>query len=108
MSQPWIPADWPAAEQIIAGTTLRDGGASSGKFRSFNLADHVGDDPVAVADNRARLQELAALFHSYYNRQKVLVDDLPTARARLYLVQCVRIVLANALQILGVSAPESM
>ena len=61
MSQPWIPADWPAAEQIIAGTTLRDGGASSGKFRSFNLADHVGDDPVAVADNRARLQELAGI-----------------------------------------------
>ena len=54
------------------------------------------------------LQDLAALFHSYYNRQKVLVEDVPTAQARLYLVHCVRIVLANALQILGVSAPESM
>ncbi len=54
------------------------------------------------------LQELAALFHSYYNRQKVLVEDLPTAQARLYLVECVRIVVANALELLGVSAPERM
>ena len=54
------------------------------------------------------LQDLAALFHSYYNRHKVLVDDLPTARARLYLVECVRKVVANALGILGISAPDKM
>jgi len=54
------------------------------------------------------LQDLAALFHSYYNRQKVLVDDQATAKARLYLVECVRIVVANALTILGVSAPDRM
>ncbi|MCK4622473.1 MAG: arginine--tRNA ligase [Desulfuromonadales bacterium] len=54
------------------------------------------------------LQELAAQFHSYYNRQRVLVDDPATTRARLYLVNCIRIVLANALQLLGVSAPERM
>lgn len=54
------------------------------------------------------MQELASQFHSYYNRTKVLVDDVPTSQARLYLVNCVRIVLANALNMLGVSAPESM
>ncbi len=54
------------------------------------------------------LQELAAQFHSYYNRQRVLVDDPATSQARLYLVNSVRIVLANALRILGVSAPEQM
>jgi len=54
------------------------------------------------------LQELAAQFHSYYNKSKVLVDDLPTSQARLYLVNSVRIVLANALKLLGVSAPETM
>lgn len=54
------------------------------------------------------LQDLAAQFHSYYNRQRVLVDDAATAQARLYLVNCVRIVLANALHLLGVSAPEKM
>ncbi len=54
------------------------------------------------------LQDLAAQFHSYYNRQRVLVDDAATTQARLYLVNCVRIVLANALHLLGVSAPEKM
>ncbi|MFO7578223.1 MAG: arginine--tRNA ligase [Pelovirga sp.] len=54
------------------------------------------------------LQDLAAALHSYYNRHRVLVDDLPTTGARLYLVNAVRIVLANALRILGVSAPEQM
>lgn len=54
------------------------------------------------------LNELAALFHSYYNRNKVLSEDAGLSGARLFLVQCVRIVLQNALGLLGVSAPESM
>jgi arginyl-tRNA synthetase len=54
------------------------------------------------------LQELAAQFHSYYNRQRVLVEDAATTQARLYLVNGVRTVLANALNLLGVDAPERM
>ena len=54
------------------------------------------------------LQDLAAQFHSYYNRYRVLVDDPATSRARLALVNAVRTVLANALQLLGLSAPEQM
>jgi len=54
------------------------------------------------------LQELAARFHSYYNKGRVLVDDAEVSRARLYLVNCVRTVLYNALVLLGVSAPERM
>ena len=54
------------------------------------------------------LQDLAAQFHSYYNKNRVLVDDPATSRARLYLVNSVRIVLANALSLLGLSAPERM
>ena len=54
------------------------------------------------------LQDLAAQFHSYYNRHRVLVDDPATSRARLALVNAVRTVLANALQLLGLSAPEQM
>ncbi|APG24157.1 MULTISPECIES: arginine--tRNA ligase [Syntrophotalea] len=54
------------------------------------------------------LQELAARFHSYYNKGRVLVEDPEVSRARLYLVNCVRIVLRNALLLLGVSAPERM
>ncbi|MGH3522061.1 MAG: laccase domain-containing protein, partial [Mycobacterium sp.] len=36
-------------------TTTRAGGVSAAPFDSFNLGDHVGDDPSAVAVNRARL-----------------------------------------------------
>ncbi|BBZ29126.1 laccase domain protein [Mycolicibacterium madagascariense] len=36
-------------------TTTRAGGASAAPFDSFNLGDHVGDDPVAVGANRSRL-----------------------------------------------------
>ena len=54
------------------------------------------------------LNELAALFHSYYNKNKVLSEDAGMSGARLFLVQSVRIVLRNALGLLGVSAPESM
>jgi arginyl-tRNA synthetase len=54
------------------------------------------------------LQDLAALFHSYYNRNRVICDDAETTRGRLYLANAVRVVLANGLQLLGVSAPEKM
>ncbi len=54
------------------------------------------------------LQDLAALLHSYYNRHRVLDEDAQVTSARLYLVNAVRIVLANALGLLGVSAPEQM
>jgi arginyl-tRNA synthetase len=54
------------------------------------------------------LQELAGAFHSYYNRQRVLVDDPAVTRARLVLVNAVRIVLHNALNLLGMTAPERM
>lgn len=36
-------------------TTCRGGGVSTGAFAAWNLAEHVGDDPAAVATNRARL-----------------------------------------------------
>lgn len=54
------------------------------------------------------LRELADGFHSYYNAQQFLVDDVPLRNARLNLVAAVRQTLANALKLLGVSAPEKM
>ncbi|MCB1735653.1 MAG: peptidoglycan editing factor PgeF [Gammaproteobacteria bacterium] len=47
--------DWPAPSRIRSCTTLRDGGVSTGGYASLNLADHVEDDPAAVAENRQRL-----------------------------------------------------
>ncbi|MBN1364115.1 MAG: arginine--tRNA ligase [Syntrophaceae bacterium] len=54
------------------------------------------------------LNELAGIFHSYYNKHKVLSDDEKLTGARLFLTMSIRIVLQNALNILGVSAPEKM
>ena len=47
--------DWPAPAGIRACVTTRAGGVSLAPFDSFNLGDHVDDDPVAVAHNRQRL-----------------------------------------------------
>ncbi len=54
------------------------------------------------------LQELAKLFHSYYNRHRVVSDDLELTRARLSLCKAVMKVINEGLSILGVSAPERM
>ncbi|MBU1745792.1 MAG: arginine--tRNA ligase [Proteobacteria bacterium] len=54
------------------------------------------------------LNDLAALFHSYYNRNKVISEDGALTGARLFLVRSVRTVLKNALNMLGVSTPEKM
>lgn len=51
----FIRPDWPAPAQVIAGTSCRSGGVSQGPYATLNLAAHVGDDPAAVAANRARL-----------------------------------------------------
>jgi YfiH family protein len=42
-------------------TTTREGGASRPPFDSFNMGDHVGDEPAAVAANRARLARAVGL-----------------------------------------------
>lgn len=52
--------------------------------------------------------DLAGLFHSFYNHQRVLNEDKTLQDARLILMESVRITLKNALDILGVSAPEQM
>jgi len=57
----WIAADWPAPAAVRAGVTTRQGGVSQGPYHGFNLADHVGDDPVAVAENRAQLRRMLQL-----------------------------------------------
>ena len=46
---------WPAPVGVRALQTLRSGGCSPSPWHSFNLGDHVGDDPLRVAANRAAL-----------------------------------------------------
>ena len=54
------------------------------------------------------LRELAAAYHSYYDAERILVEDLKVKQARLALVAATAQVLHNGLALLGVSAPQSM
>jgi arginyl-tRNA synthetase len=54
------------------------------------------------------LRELAAAYHSYYDAERILVDDEPLKLARLALVAAIARVLHNGLNLLGVSAPAKM
>lgn len=67
-----------------------------------------------AASNRAPqhlvhfLRDLANDFHTYYNAHVFIVDDAALRDARLLLIRATRVVIANGLGILGVSAPDSM
>ncbi|MGH7901183.1 MAG: DALR anticodon-binding domain-containing protein, partial [Thermodesulfobacteriota bacterium] len=54
------------------------------------------------------LTEIASSFHMYYNKHRIIVDDIALCGARLYFIGCIRTVLRNGLSLLGVSAPEKM
>lgn len=76
-----IEPDWPAPPRVRALSTTRLGGVSRGPFASFNLADHVGDDPAAVAENRRRLRRSAGLpAEPAWLRQVHGVDVLDAGR----------------------------
>lgn len=53
----WLRPDWPAPARVHACVTTRSGGVSLAPFDTFNLAEHVDDDPDAVARNRRRLEQ---------------------------------------------------
>ncbi len=54
------------------------------------------------------VQELASEFHSFYNSTRVITEEIELTKSRLSLVWAFKTVLANALRILAVSAPERM
>ena len=54
------------------------------------------------------LMELAATFHAYYNKHRVLTEKAPLTAARLYLILAVKQIINNGLGLLGVFAPEKM
>ncbi len=73
--------------------------------------------PQEITDSAASLEpskitrytiELASLFHTFYNADRVKVDDEKLMKARLLLVNSVRLTLKSALSVLGVSAPDKM
>lgn len=64
----WILPDWPAPRSVRACVTTRHGGVSGAPYDSFNLGDHVGDKPQAVAENRRRLQGLLGCQPAWMNQ----------------------------------------
>lgn len=81
------------------------------------IMKHLADFPDMLSEAAESLEphrvtfflmDLAELFHSYYHDNKVLTEDAKVKKARLYLVEAVRRVIADGLGILGVSAPDRM
>ncbi|MGH8704551.1 MAG: arginine--tRNA ligase [Burkholderiales bacterium] len=108
-----VIAQWGGDARRLSGASL----APLVNPRELALAQRVAEFPGA-ASAAARelaphsiafyLRELAGEFHSYYNAERILVEDETLREARLALCAAVRRTLANGLALLGVSAPEKM
>jgi arginyl-tRNA synthetase len=90
------PLDSPAAQALMLLLA---------KYPAM-LADAARD--FAPHDVTFYLRELAASYHSYYDAERILVDDEHVKTARLALVAATAQVLHNGLAVLGVSAPLKM
>ena len=90
------PLDTPAAQTLMLQLA-----------KYPDMLDSAAQD-FAPHDVTFYLRELAACYHSYYDAERILVDDQAVREARLALVAAVAQVLHNGLAVLGVSAPEKM
>jgi len=80
-----------------------------GKLLEFPEVISKSFDTLEPQNISNYLAELSSTFHSYYAKERVIdVDNEILTKARIYLVNSIRIVLRNGLSILGVSAPEKM
>jgi len=90
------PLDTPAAQAVLAHLA---------RYPDV-LAQAAGD--FAPHDITFYLRELAAAYHSYYDAERILVEDEAVKAARLALVAATAQVLHNGLSLLGVTAPRKM
>ncbi len=90
------PLDGPQAQALMLQLA---------KYPAMLTAATEGEAPHDVT---FYLRELAASYHSYYDAERILVDDETTKRARLALIAATAQVLNNGLAVLGVSAPRRM
>lgn len=83
----FVHPEWPAPANVAALTSTRVGGVSGGRFDTFNLGDHVSDEPAAVARNRRQLVEacpgLAAIswLEQVHGIDVVVAEPGPAQRA---------------------------
>jgi arginyl-tRNA synthetase len=108
-----VLAQWGGDEAGLTGVDLSPLTAS----REAALLSRLAEYPDALQKAMEELgphqvafylRDLAGELHSYYNAERVLVDDLPTRMARLALMTATRQVLRNGLALIGVSAPARM
>ncbi|MEM9254228.1 MAG: arginine--tRNA ligase [Pseudomonadota bacterium] len=101
---------WTAAEAAESLDTLQEEHEKDllrrlDRYPEVIAGAAANNEPHSVA---TYLRDLAGDFHTWYNAHKVLVEDKALRNARVGLSQAVRQVIANGLELLGVSAPEAM
>jgi len=101
-----VEADLAAAD--LALLTAPTEAALMLRLAEFQGALTRAAHDLAPHDIAFYARSLAAAFHSYYAAERFLIDDAALERSRMALLAATRQVLANALAVLGVSAPNSM
>ena len=108
-----VLASWGGAIDPLAQVDLSLLDSAAAQALLLKLADYPdmllhAAQGFAPHDVAFYLRELAACYHSYYDAERILVDDEPLKLARLALVAATAQVLHNGLTVLGVSAPRKM
>ncbi len=103
-----VPEGKEAAALDLSSLTCPAATALAAKFAGYGETLAVAARDLAPHLICVYLKELAADFHAFYNAERVLVEDEAERNARLALCLAARRVLANGLEVLGVSAPEHM
>ena len=101
----WDQAAGLAAMERLGSEVEKDLVMQLGKYPETLQHAALNLEPHLLANY---LRDLAGNFHTWYNGHKLIIDDAELRNARLTLSVSVRQVLANGLELLGVSAPEQM
>ena len=106
LSEEYDPAIWEAElGDLLSEVSERKIAVLLARFPELIISAMKSNEPHQITQY---LREVAQEFHSYYNGHKILIEDIRIRSARLSLICCIRQVLVNGLQLLGISAPSSM
>ena len=104
--------------ELGKGIAIDRSGALLKEESEKSILKHLNDFPSMIENAAATrspnkvaayIHKLAELFHEFYSKCRVVdKDNLPLTSSRLALIECVKITMENALDLLGVSAPEKM
>ena len=108
-----VLAAWGGDASELGETDLSPLDSTAAQTLMLALAKYPEMLTAAAQDNAPHdvtfyLRDLAATYHSYYDAERILVDDEAIKRARLALIAATAQVLHNGLAVLGVSAPNRM